>query len=389
MRRVASQFLKKRIATGNSIKQQKRCFIDYKLDEQKIDVEKYSSKNFKPTAVYNYNKEEIDLENESTKQMNMCNAVNDALKIAMESDSKACVFGEDVAFGGVFRCTVDLLEKYGKHRVFNTPLSEQGIAGFAIGMAALGYTPIAEIQFADYIFPAFDQIVNEAAKYRFRSGGEFDVAGLTIRSPCSAVGHGGHYHSQSPEAYFAHTPGLKVVIPRNPVQAKGLLLASIRDKNPVLFFEPKILYRSSESEVPIRDYTLPLGVAEVIKQGKDITVIGWGSQVYVLEKACAMAAEVGIDCELIDLRSILPWDVDTVVKSVQKTGRCLVSHEAPLTGGFGAEVAATIQEKCFLYLESPVIRVCGLDTPFPLVHEKYYVPDAVKNFEMIKQYVNY
>jgi 2-oxoisovalerate dehydrogenase E1 component beta subunit len=166
-------------------------------------------------------------------------------------------------------------------------------------------------------------------------------------------------------------------------------IASIRDKNPVLFFEPKILYRSSESQVPIRDYTLPLGVAEVIKEGKDITVIGWGSQMYVLEKACAMAAEVGIDCELIDLRSILPWDVDTVVKSVQKTGRCLVSHEAPLTGGFGAEVAATIQEKCFLYLESPVIRVCGLDTPFPLVHEKYYVPDAVKNFEMIKQSVNY
>ncbi len=268
-------------------------------------------------------------------------------------------------------------------------MSEQGIAGFAIGLAAVGYRPVAEIQFADYIFPAFDQIVNEAAKYRYRSGNLFNVAGLTFRAPCSTVGHGGHYHSQSPEAYFAHTPGLKVVIPRNPVQAKGLLLSSIRDPNPVIFFEPKILYRSSVSEVPVDDYQLPLSKAEILKQGKDITIVGWGSQMYVLEKAVAMAEEIGISCELIDLRTIYPWDQETIIQSVKKTGRLLVSHEAPLTGGFGGEIAATIQEKCFLYLESPIARVCGMDTPFPLATEKYYNPDALKNFEMIKYTVKY
>jgi 2-oxoisovalerate dehydrogenase E1 component beta subunit len=380
-----------KVAISCNNKQQTRTITSHilPLDNQKVNVDAYNAKNFKPKLVYNYTPSEIDVQNEQTKTMNLCTAINDAMKTAMAADESTVVLGEDVAFGGVFRCSVDLRELYGKQRVFNTPLCEQGIAGFAIGMASLGYKPIAEIQFADYIFPAFDQIVNEAAKYRFRSGNLFNVGGLTIRSPCSAVGHGGHYHSQSPEAYFAHTPGLKVVIPRNPVQAKGLLLSSIRDENPVLFFEPKILYRSSESEVPIRDYELPIGKAEVLKEGKDITVIGWGSQLYVLEKAVAMAAEVGIDCELIDLRTIVPWDIETVVNSVQKTGRALVSHEAPLTGGFGSEVAATIQERCFLYLESPVMRAAGLDTPFPLVHEKYYVPDAVKCFEMIKKTVNY
>lgn len=273
--------------------------------------------------------------------------------------------------------------------MFNTPLCEQGIAGFAIGMAAMGHKPIAEMQFADYIFPAFDQIVNEAAKYRYRSGGEFSAGGLTIRSPCSAVGHGGHYHSQSPEAYFAHTPGLKVVVPRSPVQAKGLLAACIEDENPCLFFEPKILYRSSVAQVPTEKYTLPIGKAEVIREGTDITVVGWGSQMYVLEKAIKAAEDIGISCELIDLRTILPWDVETVVNSVKKTGRLLVAHEAPLTNGFGAEIAATIQNKCFLYLESPIARATGLDTPFPLATEKFYVPDFVKCFEMIKSTVNF
>jgi len=357
------------------------------LDDHKIDFKKYI--NFQHQIVYNYTKEEINVDNVPNQKNNMCGAINEAMRHAMEEDDKAVVFGEDVAFGGVFRCTVDLLEKFGKDRCFNTPLCEQGIAGFAIGMAALGYKPVAEIQFADYIFPAFDQIVNEAAKYRFRSGNMFNVGGLTFRAPCSAVGHGGHYHSQSPEAYFAHTPGLKVVVPRNPVQAKGLLMASIRDPNPVIFFEPKKLYRLSTSLVPTGPYELPLSKAEILKPGKDITVIGWGSQMYVLEEAVEMAKSVGIDCELIDLRTILPWDVETVIRSVQKTGRCIVAHEAPLTNGFGAEVAATIQEKCFLHLEAPIIRVTGLDTPFPLVHEKYYVPDNLKCFEMIKSVVKY
>jgi 2-oxoisovalerate dehydrogenase E1 component beta subunit len=321
--------------------------------------------------------------------MNLFTAINDAMRVAMATDDTAAIFGEDVAFGGVFRCSVDLKEEFGADRVFNTPLCEQGIAGFAVGYAAMGRTAIAEIQFADYIFPAFDQIVNEAAKYRYRSGNQFDCGRLTFRSPYGAVGHGGHYHSQSPEAYFAHTPGLKVVMPRSPAQAKGLLLSCIRDDNPCVFFEPKALYRAAVEDVPTGDFTVPLGQAEVVQQGSDVTVVGWGAQVHVLQKACDMAAEAGISCELIDLRTILPWDVETVVNSVSKTGRCVVSHEAPVTGGFGAEVAAKVQESCFLSLEAPIQRVCGLDTPFPLAFEKIYVPDALKNFEAIKKAVNY
>jgi 2-oxoisovalerate dehydrogenase E1 component beta subunit len=301
------------------------------------------------------------------------------------------VFGEDVAFGGVFRATMGLAETFGKDRVFNTPLTEQGIAGFAIGMAAMGHTAIAEMQFADYIFPAFDQIVNEAAKYRYRSGGIFDVGGLTFRSPCSAVGHGGLYHSQSPEAFFPHASGLKVVMPRSPIQAKGLLLASIRDRNPVIFFEPKILYRAAVEHVPVGDYELPLGKAEILKPGKDVTILGWGSQIYALENAIQIAEEKfpGLSCELIDLRTIFPWDVETVVNSVNKTGRLVIAHEAPKTMGFAAEIASTVQEECFLRLEAPIQRVCGYDTPFPLVFEKFYVPDMHRCFEAIKNAVTY
>ena len=248
------------------------------------------------------------------------------------------VFGEDVAFGGVFRCSMGLKEEFGGDRVFNTPLCEQGIAGFAIGYASMGKTAIAEIQFADYIFPAFDQIVNEGAKFRYRSGNQQDIGGLTFRTPCGAVGHGGHYHSQSPEAYFAHTPGLKVVMPRSPYEAKGLLLASIRDPNPVIFMEPKALYRSSVEEVPEGDYVLPLSQAEVVRPGNDVTVVGWGGHMRVLEQvlfklhttpppppppyflfcsspprglaiaaavqACDLAAARGVSCELIDLRTV-------------------------------------------------------------------------------------
>lgn len=325
-----------------------------------------------------------------TKKMNLFTAINDAMKVAMETDRTAVILGEDVGFGGVFRATVDLREKFGAERVFNTPLCEQGIAGFAIGYAAMGRTAIAEIQFADYIFPAFDQIVNEAAKYRYRSGNQFNVGGLTFRSPYGAVGHGALYHSQSPEAYFAHTPGLKVVMARSPIQAKGLLLSCIRDPNPCVFFEPKALYRAAVEEVPEGDYEAPLGKAEVLRQGKDATLVAWGAQANVLLKAADLAAQKeGIDCEVIDLRTVLPWDVDTVVESVKKTGRCLVSHEAPITAGFGAEVAATVQERAFLHLEAPIARVAGADTPFPLAFEKFYLPDATKNYEAIKKLVNY
>ena len=257
------------------------------------------------------------------------------------------------------------------------------------GLAAQGSVAIAEIQFADYIFPAFDQIVNEAAKFRYRSGNEFDVGKLTIRSPYGGGIAGGLYHSQSPEAYFAHTPGLKVVIPRNPYQAKGLLLASIRDDNPVIFFEPKRLYRASVGEVPEEDYQLPLGKADVVTAGNDITLLAWGAQVEIIEKAAVMAANDDISCEIIDLRTILPWDIETVVHSVLKTGRLVVSQEAPLTAGFASEIAATIQQHCFLYLESPIERVCGLDTPYPLALEKEYVADHLKIYDAIKRSVNY
>ncbi len=323
-------------------------------------------------------------------QMNLLQAINNALDIAMSKDDKVVCFGEDVGFfGGVFRATSHLQEKYGRGRCFNTPLVEQGIIGFANGLAAQGHKPIAEIQFSDYIFPAFDQIVNETAKFRYRSGNEFNVGGLTIRTPYGGGIKGGHYHSQSPEAYFAHTPGLKIVVPRNPQQAKGLLLAAIRDDNPVIFFEPKRMYRASVGEVPEGDYELPIGKADVVREGSDITLLAWGAQMEVISQAAELADSEGIDCEVIDLRSILPWDVDTIVKSVQKTGRLIVSHEAPVTNGFGAEIAATVQEHAFLSLESPILRVCGLDTPYPLSHETEYMPDASKVFEAIKRSMNY
>ncbi|WP_087720153.1 alpha-ketoacid dehydrogenase subunit beta [Salinicola salarius] len=323
-------------------------------------------------------------------RMNLLQAVNNALDTAMALDERVLCFGEDVGvFGGVFRATSHLQEKYGRERCFNTPLVEQGIVGFANGLAAQGSVPVAEIQFADYIYPAFDQLVNETAKFRYRSGSLFDVGGLTVRAPYGGGIAGGHYHSQSPEGYFAHTPGLTVVVPRNPYQAKGLLLASIRSPDPVIFFEPKRLYRASVGEVPDDDYELPLRQAEVVKEGSDITLLAWGAQMEVIEQAAEMAEKSGISCELIDLRTIVPWDIETVAASVFKTGRLVVSHEAPLTGGFAAEIAATIQQRCFLYLESPIERVTGLDTPFPLTLEKEYMPGPLKVFDAIHRTMDF
>ncbi|XP_008683081.1 2-oxoisovalerate dehydrogenase subunit beta, mitochondrial isoform X1 [Ursus maritimus] len=281
-----------------------------------------------------------------TQKMNLFQAITSALDNSLAKDPTAVIFGEDVAFGGVFRCTVGLRDKYGKDRVFNTPLCEQGIVGFGIGIAVTGATAIAEIQFADYIFPAFDQIVNEAAKYRYRSGDLFNCGSLTIRAPWGCVGHGALYHSQSPEAFFAHCPGIKVVVPRSPFQAKGLLLSCIEDKNPCIFFEPKILYRAAVEQVPVEPYNVPLSQAEVIQEGSDVTLVAWGTQVHVIREVAAMAQEkLGVSCEVIDLRTILPWDVDTVCKSVIKTGRLLISHEAPLTGGFASEISSTVQDR--------------------------------------------
>ncbi|KAG8198769.1 hypothetical protein JTE90_007079 [Oedothorax gibbosus] len=325
-----------------------------------------------------------------TARMNLFQSVTNAMDIALGTDPSAVIFGEDVAFGGVFRCTVGLQDKYGRDRVFNSPLCEQGIVGFGVGLAIAGATPIAEIQFADYIFPAFDQIVNEASKLRFRSGNEFNCGGLTIRAPYGAVGHGALYHSQSPEAFFAHIPGVKVVIPRGPLQAKGLLLSCIRDKNPCIFFEPKILYRMAVEQVPLKDYTLPLSKAEILTEGDDVTVIGWGTQVHVLREVCQLAQDkLNVSCELIDLVTILPWDKETVINSVKKTGRVLVAHEAPLTGGFGAEIAATIQNECFLNLEAPIQRVTGHDAPFSHVFEPFYIPSKWRCFDAVKKLINF
>lgn len=324
------------------------------------------------------------------KKMNLLQAVNSGLETAMQQNEHVLCFGEDVgAFGGVFRATSGLQEKFGPSRCFNTPLTEQGIIGFAIGLAAQKQVPVAEIQFADYIFPAFDQLVNEAAKYRYRSGNEFNVGSLTVRAPYGGGINGGLYHSQSPEAYFTHTPGLKVVIPRNPHQAKGLLLASIADDNPVLFFEPKKLYRASTGEVPVEPYLLPLGKAEVVREGTDITLVAWGAQVQVIEAAADLAAEQGVSCEVIDLRTLLPWDKTTLVASLKKTGRLIINHEAPKTSGFGAELAASLQEACFLHLESPILRVTGWDTPFPLALEKEYFPNALRTLDAIQSSMDF
>jgi 2-oxoisovalerate dehydrogenase E1 component beta subunit len=316
--------------------------------------------------------------------MNLFQAINDAMGIALAEDESVVVFGEDVAFGGVFRCTMKLADTHGAERVFNTPLTEQGIMGFGIGLAAEGMRPIAEIQFADYVYPAFDQLVNEAAKFRYRDGtcGR-SVGGLTVRMPCGGVGHGGLYHSQSPESLFTHIPGLRVIMPRSPAQAKGLLLAAIRSNDPCVFMEPKILYRAAVEQVPTGAYELPLSKAEVLKEGKDVTIISYGQPLYLCQSAIKQAErDLGISVELIDLRTVYPWDKKTVFESVRKTGRVMVVHESMVNAGIGAEVAAAIQEDpdTFLRLEAPVARVAGWSIHNPLIFEKFHLPDVASEY---------
>jgi pyruvate dehydrogenase E1 component beta subunit len=309
-------------------------------------------------------------------QMNMVQAINDGLRHEMRNNDKVVVLGEDVGkVGGVFRVTQGLFDEFGEDRVIDTPLSEGGIIGTAIGMALYGLVPIPEIQFSDFIFPAYDQIVSELAKYRYRSGGEYP-AKLVIRTPVGGGIRGGHYHSQSPEALFIHVAGLKVVCPSNPHDAKGLLLASIRDPDPVLFFEPKRIYRAAKGDVPEGDYTVPLSKAAILRPGRHVTVIAWGAMLYEAVAAADQAKEKGIECEIIDLRTLWPVDIDTIVESVKKTGRVVVVHEAPRTCGFGAELITLIGEKAFLHLEAPPRRVTGFDTPFPYTLEMEYLPLA-------------
>jgi len=321
--------------------------------------------------------------------LTLVQAVNDALKTAMRADPSVVVLGEDVGpKGGVFLATEGLTKEFGEQRCFDTPLSEDGIIGTAIGMALNGLHPVPEIQFQDFIFPAFDQIVSEAAKFRYRSGGQYTVP-MVIRTPYGGGIRGGLYHSQSGEAYFCHTPGLKVVIPSTPYDAKGLLLASIRDPDPVLFLEPKALYRSVKGEVPEGEYSVELSTTRTVREGSDVTVFCYGAMVPVCTKAVDQAAEKGIDCHVVDLRTLLPLDEEAVLEAARRTGRVVVVHEAPRFCGFGAEISALIAESAIEYMEAPVARVTGFDTPFPNTLEHHYLPDPRRVLDAIERTHSY
>ncbi len=315
--------------------------------------------------------------------LTLVQAINDALRVEMRLDENVVLLGEDVGkVGGVFRVTDGLYQEFGPDRVIDTPLAEAGIIGAAIGMALYGLKPIPEIQFQDFIFPAYDQIVSELAKFRYRSGGQYSCP-LVIRSPYGGGIRGGGYHSQSAEAYFAHTPGLKVVIPSGPYDAKGLLISAIRDHDPVLFFEPKRVYRSIREEVPEGDYTLPIGQAKVVHPGEDLSLIGYGAMMQECLAAREEAVKLGISVEAIDLRTLLPFDKEAVLNSVMKTGRVVIVHEAPKTCGFGAEISATIAEEAVEYLRAPIVRVAGFDSPFPYTLENDYMPSVARIVDAI------
>ena len=331
-------------------------------------------------------------------QMNMIQALNSAMDVMLERDPNVLIFGEDVGyFGGVFRCTEGLQEKYGLQRVFDTPIAEGGIVAAAIGMGVNGLRPVAEIQFADYIYPAFDQIVSEAARLRYRTAGEY-FAPITIRTPCGGGIRGGQTHSQSPEALFTHVSGIKTVMPSNPYDAKGLLISAIEDDDPVIFFEPKRVYNGPfdgdpdkpaigwnnhpMGEVPEDYYSVPLSSAAIVQPGDDVTLVTYGTMVHVSEAA---AARSGRSVEIIDLRTLFPIDIDTIIESVKKTGRCVIAHEATRTGGFGGEIAALVQERAFYHLESPIQRVAGWDTPYPHAFEWEYFPGQDRAISAIER----
>lgn len=330
--------------------------------------------------------------------MTMIEAIREAHDVAMTRDERVVVFGEDVGFfGGVFRCTAGLQKKHGRARCFDTPINESGIVGTAIGMAAYGLKPVVEIQFADYVYPAYDQIVSEAARLRHRSNGDFTCP-IVVRMPTGGGIFGGQTHSQSPEALFTHVAGLKVVVPSNPADAKGLLLAAIDDPDPVIFLEPKRLYngpfdgqhdqpivgwkKHPLGEVPEGDVPVPLGVAARFREGQEVTVLAYGTMVYVAEAA---AERAGVDAEIIDLRTLVPLDLETIETSVQKTGRCVILHEATRTSGFGAELMSVVQETCFYHLEAPIIRVTGWDTPYPHAQEWEYFPGPARVAEALRK----
>jgi 2-oxoisovalerate dehydrogenase E1 component beta subunit len=321
--------------------------------------------------------------------LNLIQAVTAALEEEMTRDERVVLFGEDVGRrGGVFLATEGLQQKFGPDRVLDSPLSEAAIIGAAVGMAALGLRPVAEIQFADYVFPGFDQLVSQAAKIRYRSGGQF-TAPIVVRMPTGGGVKGGHHHSQSPEAHFAHTAGLKVVIPSTPYDAKGLLKAAIRDDDPVIFMEPKRLYRAVKEEVPDQTYLLPIGQAAIRRPGSDITLISYGGSMVETQKAAEEMVAAGINPEVIDLRSVMPWDRDTVLGSVARTGRVVIVSEAPGMASIASEVAATIAEELLDSLEAPPLRVTGFDTPYPYAQDKLYMPTVTRILNAAKRVLDY
>ena len=322
-------------------------------------------------------------------QMTMVQAIQDALRVALREDRRVVVLGEDVGRnGGVFRVTEGLQAEFGEARVADTPLAENGIVGGAIGMALYGLRPIAEIQFVDFIYPAFDQIVSEMAKMRWRSAGQYSCP-VIVRAPYGGGIKGGLYHSQSPEAYFCHTAGLKVVIPSTPGDAKGLLLAALDGEDPVIFLEPKRLYRTTREEVPEGRHLVPLGRARVARDGTSCTLLAYGAMVPVALEAAGQAAERGWSAEVVDLRTLVPLDADAVLASVRRTGRVVIVHEAPRTCGYGAELAALIAEQALTSLLAPVLRVTGYDTPFPYTLEHSYLPDPPRVLRAIEHVMSY
>jgi pyruvate dehydrogenase E1 component beta subunit len=322
-------------------------------------------------------------------KLNIVQTVNGTLRNEMRKDPNLIVLGEDIGRnGGVFRATEGLMDEFGSERIIDTPLAEDWIVGMAIGMALYGLNPVAEIQFMDFIYPAFNQIVSEMAKLRYRSGGHYP-AHLVIRTPYGGGVKGGHYHSQSTEAYFIHTPGLVVVTPSTPYDTKGLLLSSIRSHDPVMFLEPKRIYRTIKEEVPDEDYTIPIGKAKLVSEGNDVTLISWGAMVQTCKEAAQLASNEGMGVELLDMRSLLPFDLAAILTSVRKTGRVVVAHEATKIAGFGAEISAQISERAIDSLKGPIIRVAGYDTPFPYALENSYMPSPEKILRAIRKVVSY
>ena len=325
-----------------------------------------------------------------TQSLTLVQAVRDGLYCEMNREEDVIVMGEDVGEnGGVFRATQDLIDEFGDQRVIDTPLAESGIVGTAVGMAAYGLRPVAEIQFLGFIYPAFDQIVSHAARLRTRSRGRFTCP-LVVRAPYGGGIRAPEHHSESTEAFFTHQPGLKVVIPSTPSDTKGLLASAIRDPDPVVFLEPKLIYRAFREDVPEEPYTVPLGEAAVRREGSDVSVYTWGAMTRPTLEAAENLAEEGIDPEVVDLRTLSPMDEETITESFQKTGRAVVVHEAPKTGGLAGEVIATLQEDVLLYQEAPIGRVTGFDVPFPLYAlEDYYLPEAARIEDEIRETVDF